>query len=167
MCPSSPRQLLGFRWAATGAARRWWLGGAGGLDPLKNIALVPAQTAAIRKLEWPGDQVRVLGVGRTRPDGRFCLANEGGKLLDEQNPWQIGRRGHGRQRRSDADGANPSATACATGLVALFDRAGRDESPVRATRDDLGIGVSQANALARAESRGRQRHRTSRVATRG
>lgn len=60
--------------------------------------------AAIRKLEWPGDQVRVLGVGRTRPDGRFCLANEGGKLLDEQNPWQIGRRGHGRQRRSDADG---------------------------------------------------------------
>jgi hypothetical protein len=47
-------------------------------------------------------------------------------------------------------GANPSATACATGLVALFDRAGRDESPVRATGDDLGIGVSQANALARA-----------------
>ena len=51
-------------------------------------------------------------------------------------------------------GANPSATACATGLVALFDRAGRDKSPVRATGDDLGIGVSQANALARADAVG-------------
>lgn len=47
-------------------------------------------------------------------------------------------------------GDNPSATACATGLGVLFDRVGRDASPVRATGDDLGIGVSQANALARA-----------------
>lgn len=51
-------------------------------------------------------------------------------------------------------GANPSATACATGLGALFDRAGRDESPVRATGDELGTGVSQASALARADAVG-------------
>lgn len=51
-------------------------------------------------------------------------------------------------------GAMPSATACLTGLGALFERAGCDESPVRATGDDLGIGVSQANALARADAVG-------------
>lgn len=51
-------------------------------------------------------------------------------------------------------GVNPSAIDCATGFGVLFERAGRGESPVRATGDDLGIGVSQANALARADAVG-------------
>ena len=51
--------------------------------------------------------------GGSTPDGNdygrpivliSTLRLTGVQLLDEQNPWQISRRGHGRQRRSDADG---------------------------------------------------------------
>lgn len=58
----------------------------------------------MRQLEWSGDQVCVLGVGRARPDRRFCLAYDQGKLLDENDPWQRHGWCHGRQLRINMDG---------------------------------------------------------------
>ena len=77
LLPARAGDLFHFGGPSSRSFGRWRLGWPVGLHPGQNLMFPPAQTPAVRHLEWRRDQVLILLVGRASPDRGFRLTDQG------------------------------------------------------------------------------------------
>lgn len=121
--PTLSRQLLGLGRPPTRPTGRWRLRRPMGIDPGQYLMLIPAEPPAVRHLEWPGDQMRILSIGGAGANRRRRLADQRGQLLNEKDLRQatgVGHGVHGLHACLTSDNALARADAVGNGASSSF-----------------------------------------------